>query len=643
MTDYLSYIAFRVLGPVIRSLPLGFSLFLGRRLGDLLYYFDARHKCLAYANIRTALKDKLTQEKITRTTREFYQVFGQNLIEIILIPRIDKEYIKKYITIEGLDNIGAGFKKGKGVIFVSVHAGSWELSNIISSNIGIPFSLFVRDQRDSRLNNLLNSYRSQKGCKLIQRQNYLRGLIDVLKRNEAVGMTIDQGGKSGLLVKFFGKNASMATGAVRLGLKYGATLIPVFFMRLKGPYSKIVINKPFEMKECGDYQKDLGGNLQSLVSIFEKQIAENPREYLWTYRIWKYSDEKNVLILSDGKTGHLRPSEAAANTIRDYLQNKNILARIYTQKVEFKSRLSRNAMAFSCLLAGKYNCQGCLWCMRAFLTKDTYNSLTALKPDIVISCGSSLASVNYVFSRENFAKSIVISRPSILSTKRFDLVVMPRHDNPPKRKNVAVTEGALNLIDEPYIKEHTEMLKQALGTSYKIGGLYIGLLIGGDTKNFCLDEEIVAEVIGQIRSASQALNADILVTTSRRTPRKIEFLVKKQLSDYPRCKLVIIANEKNIPEAVGGILGLSKITITSPESISMISEAASSGSYVIVFESRVDRRHSLFLNHLAKKKYLYLCRPEEIADSIGGLIKERPQINALNDRAALEEALKKVI
>ncbi|MDP3732891.1 MAG: ELM1/GtrOC1 family putative glycosyltransferase, partial [Candidatus Omnitrophota bacterium] len=96
-------------------------------------------------------------------------------------------------------------------------------------------------------------------------------------------------------------------------------------------------------------------------------------------------------------------------------------------------RFSRLALTFSSCLAGKYHCQGCLWCLRRFLKEDIYRALINTKPDIVISAGASVAPVNYVISRENLAKSITIMRPSILNTKRFNLVVMSRHDRPEGR------------------------------------------------------------------------------------------------------------------------------------------------------------------------------------------------------------------
>ena len=300
-------------------------------------------------------------------------------------------------------------------------------------------------------------------------------------------------------------------------------------------------------------------------------------------------------------------------------------------------------MKLSSVFSGKYHCQGCLWCLKRFLTKDVYKSLLILKPDLVISCGSSVAPVNFIISRENLAKSIVIMRPSVLSTKRFDLSIIPRHDNPPKRKNIVVTEGALNLISRDYLAQQSERLIEDSGLRTAHAGSCIGLLIGGDTKDFRLEKDAVSEVIRQVKSAAGKNNADILVTTSRRTSGEIEHLLKEEFRDYPLCKLLVVANEKNLASAVGGILGLSKTVVVSPESISMISEAADSGCRVVVFKSKVNPRHRRFLNYMVEKEYVYLCQPDQVSLTIDRLSRKEGTLNLPKDRILVRQALSRIL
>ena len=135
-----------------------------------------------------------------------------------------------------------------------------------------------------------------------------------------------------------------------------------------------------------------------------------------------------------------------------------------------------------------------------------------------------------------------------------------------------------------------------------------------------------------------------MITTSRRTPREIENLLKGELKGYSRSKLLIIANEKNIPEAVGGILSLSQIVITSPESISMVSEAVSSKKYVFVFrEDGLSSKHRRFLEHFSNNKYIYITDASNLGRQIEEVWQKRPALKTLNDNSLVREAIKKIL
>jgi KDO2-lipid IV(A) lauroyltransferase len=637
IADYLSFILFKAAGFFTYFMPFNMSLFIGRRLGDLIYLFDVRHRAIASANIRKAVSDKLDCGASRRITRKAYQAFGQNLIEISFIPRINKQYLEKYIHIENRDYIDAAFKRGKGVIFLAAHEGNWELSNIICANLGFPFVFFVRDQGFPRLNALLNSYRLTQGAKLIHKQAGVRQLIEALKENQAIGMTVDQGGRSGELVKFFSKEASMSTGAVKLALKYDCSIIPTFYTRTKGPYTKVILDQVYTVTKSGDAQKDLRENLQRLTGIYEKYIRLYPHEYLWTYKIWKYGKEREMLILSDGKTGHLRQSESAAKLIIQQLSLRGIKTNLSIQEV--RSREGR---------------QG----------------LMKFKPDIIISAGASISAVNYRLARQNQAKSIVLMRPANLSLKKFDLAIIPEHDWPeglasdsqshrppgrglasdsqshwpPGRGNVVVTQGALNLIDADYLKEKSGRLKQSGFIKGDLSPLCIGVLIGGSSKDFSISRRMISGVISQIKISAEELNADILISTSRRTPLEVEQIIKNEFDGYGRCKLMVIANQNNHPDVVGGILGYSSIIISSPESISMVSEAVSAGKYVVVFKADgLSRKHRRFLKNYQDKGYIYLEEAEGLADSIKEIWKNRPEVHVPEDNLKVAEALNRIL
>jgi len=403
---------------------------------------------------------------------------------------------------------------------------------------------------------------------------------------------------------------------------------------------KIILEPPFTVKDTGSKVQDLKANLRELVRIFERLIEQYPAEYLWTYKIWKYTTQKSILILSDGKAGHLRQSQAAAEIIRGSLQERGVAVSINIEEARFKNRFFQSALVVCGLLSGRYNCQGCVSCLRHSLTDDSYRSLISRKYDYIISAGSSVAALNILLARENQARSIAIMKPGLAGVKKFDLVIVPAHDRLKPRGNVAVTDGSLNLINGEYLENQSRLLLGSCDIRLRRLGPCIGLLIGGDTKDVRFSQELMRQVIGQVKSIAARLEADILVTTSRRTSPEIERLVKSEFEREPACRLLIIANEKNIAYAVGGILGLSSIVVVSGESVSMVSEAASSGRYCVVFNPPgLPEKHLRFLDHLQKKGYVYKTQAEELGDTVAQLWRTKPKAFTLQDASKIKEAL----
>jgi len=278
------------------------------------------------------------------------------------------------------------------------------------------------------------------------------------------------------------------------------------------------------------------------------------------------------------------------------------------------------------------------------LPSESYLALSKRSADIVISAGSSLAVINYIISSQSQARSIVLMRPGLFSARRFDLVIAPEHDRMPRMRNIIETKGSLNPVDEKYLEEETGDLIATTGYHLQREGLYLGVLIGGDNKDFHLKRGAIKVALKQLKQAAAKLDAGILVTTSRRTSGEIERIVREEFEGESRCRLLIIANEKNINSAVGGILGLSSVVITTPESISMVSEAASSGKYNLVLDLEgIKGRHKSFIRTLARGGYIYLTKVSDLQKRIEDLWSEKPDIKILRDRSLVREAVEKIL
>lgn len=653
MRESLIYHGVRIFGWVMRHLPLWAALFAGRVVGMLAYYFDVKHKTIAHANLKMAFADTKSPGEIKRITKELFQNYGQNFIDLFRMPLMTPERFKKMIAVDGIEHLAACLKEGHGAIMLAMHFGSWELASLSCAMLGLPYKVMVKSQtRYSRLEELLNNYRSCSGYVVLWRGMGTRDFVRSLRNNEVIGMVVDQGGKDGVLVPFFGRSASMSVGAVRMALKWSVPICFSVIHREGDGCHRMVVHEKLDVINTGNMEADIVANLKKVTKVMETYIHKFPAEYMWFYKIWKYSNETMITILDDGKTGHLRQSESVVRALQKALKEREIHSSVRTVEVRFKSAGARRLFTALGLCVPPFVYPGRLAFLRFFLTPESYEQITRVKTDYVVSCGSAAAGVNNFLAKDHAAKSIAVLKPGLLPYERFDLLILPQHEEPrtkPRRALVAVTCAAPNLITREYQEKQKELLLNRYSHLKDRLRLKIGLLIGGNSRHVHLSENQVKALIHQLTEVAENIKADILVTTSRRTPPAIEQLIFKRLKKHPSCPLLISANQENIPEAVGGILGLCDILIVSGDSISMISEAASSGKNTIVFTPAGyqplpgTNKHLKFIEQLNAQGYILSADVKGVGRAIYDIAKNKIQTRPLDDNETILKAVRQVI
>ncbi len=652
--ESIAFYSVKLFGALVRRMPIRLALAVGRWSGRLIYYFDARHRRIVYRNLKMAFAGSRGLGAIRTIARQVFQNYGQNFIELLRLPNFKEGEFRRHIRIEGQEHVHAAMKRNKGLILLAMHFGSWELANLASTMMGYPYKVIVKpQQRYSRLDELLNEYRECGGSVPIQKGIGTRDLVRSLKNNEIVAMVMDQGGKEGVAVPFFGRKASMADGAIRLALKMDIPVCFAVMMREQGPDHRVIIHPPLVIERTDDIQHDIRTNLARMTAVMEQYIRERPAEYMWFYKIWKYSSDAAIAVLDEGRTGHLRQAQAVAALLQEQLEQSGRRAETHILQVRFRNKAALiffKAVMF--LTQGRGPSGLWMYFLQGLLPAGSFRSLMSVKSDYVISCGSSAAGVNLLLAQDHQAKRLVILSPSCLSLDRFDLAILPEHDRPARYKGrtpIGVTEGALNLINADYLQEQTQALLQRFSHLKGRAGMKIGILIGGNTKEFVLSPGKIKIVIHQLTEAAEALNADILVTTSRRTPVDVEQMLFREWRRYARCPLLILANRQNVAEAVGGILGMSDIVLVSGDSISMISEAASSGKKTVVFKpfdplgGPQKRKHDRFIETLNARGYVRSTRLNDLKGTVYDLAKNKIHTRRLDDRGRIRPLLKQIL
>lgn len=165
-----------------------------------------------------------------------------------------------------------------------------------------------------------------------------------------------------------------------------------------------------------------------------------------------------------------------------------------------------------------------------------------------------------------------------IDPRRFDLVIAPAHDGL-TGENVLVTEGALNRVTPERLAEAALRWRPALdGLPRPLAAV----LIGGSNPRYGLTPAI-AEELGRRLAALAAAGVGLALTASRRTGAEAEAALRRGLGDASHYFW-----DGRGDNPYFGLLALADHILVTEDSVSMTSEAASTGKPVHVIGLRAD-------------------------------------------------------
>ncbi len=636
-------------------LPPTLAVWIGRRLGGLAYWVRPKRARIGVRNLQAAFDKRFTPWQARRTIRRCFREMGAGLVELLRLPVIDAAYMDRYITVEGQEHFEAAVGSGRPVILLTGHFGNWELCSIVAALQGHPILALARAQQKlPKLYRLLVSYRESKGCRVIHKGSAMRQLLAGLDARQLIGIVGDQASRQGLFVDFFGRPALFATGPFELAYTRQALIVPAFIHRLRGPRHRLVIEPSITLDGGAPKPEAVRDGITRFAVLLARHITEDPAQWLWVHKRWKHTPARRLLVLSDGKAGHLKQSLAVAQMLRERSSVPSAVAQDVVE-VRYRSRFARAvAVVWAGWMPGSL---GAAACLRAVLQWEAARPLLTRAADVVISCGAAGAPINLLCARLAGAKSVVLMNPAPLPLYRFSLVVAPRHDRLPRRRNLLEVHGAVTQLREETLREardrlaaHPRFRGDAPGV---VGGRrhpVVAVMIGGDSAAYRLSPAFAEALATQVLSVCEEANAWCLVTTSRRTSPEVERVLAARFGQQPRCRLLLLASRDALDGTMEGMLGWADLAVVTGESVSMVTEACASGRQVVVVEPALrhpDRqaptKARVFLRQLAADGFVRLAPLPEAAHAMRlSLAAGRPP-RRLDDTVLLGDALARLL
>ena len=186
-------------------------------------------------------------------------------------------------------------------------------------------------------------------------------------------------------------------------------------------------------------------------------------------------------------------------------------------------------------------------------------------PDLLITCGRRSVAISIAIRRASRGRTFTVhvQNPRV-PARFFDLVVPPRHDGT-RGDNILWTRCALHRITPAMLEAAAAAWRRRLGSPT------VAVLLGGDSRTY----RFTPRRAGALADGLALIDGPMVITPSRRTSTEVVTMLRQRL---PRAWIWDGTGDNPYL----GMLALAEHLVVTEDSVSMISEAASTGKPVYV-------------------------------------------------------------
>jgi len=266
---------------------------MGRGLGRLAFRLSRKHRRQALENLERTFPEWSAARR-KQVAQQSFEAFGSSVVEWLYLGAAPAEQVGARVEVRGLEHLRKAVFRGRGVVVVTAHFGSWELIPL-ALRVRLPgqaIAVVGRPFRNQALYTQVIERRSRGGIEVLGRSAL--AVRRALRERAIVGVLLDQytpERRGGKLVPFFGKRAWTAVGPATLAQRLGTPVVPMHLLPLGGGRHELVIGPEIELCQEGDEAAMVIENTRRLSLAIEGFIREHPESWLWLHHRWRHSPD----------------------------------------------------------------------------------------------------------------------------------------------------------------------------------------------------------------------------------------------------------------------------------------------------------------------------------------------------------------
>ncbi len=255
-------------------------------LAFLMYHVFKYRRHVVLSNLQIAFPEKTDAER-KKIAKKFYQYFTDAMLESLKFISISKKQLLKRST-GSFEIINKLIDEGYSINVMVGHQFNWEYANLLYAlHLRIPFVGIYMPVKNKSLDKIFYDFRNRYGTVLISATDFKNKMHDVFKKQYMMGLAADQNpgaALSGYWLNFFGRPTPFVTGPEKGAVKNNTAVVYVAFKKVKRGYYHFDATLL-----CLQGASTAPGQLTCMYrDILEKTIREDPANYLWSHRRFKF-------------------------------------------------------------------------------------------------------------------------------------------------------------------------------------------------------------------------------------------------------------------------------------------------------------------------------------------------------------------
>lgn len=273
-------------GLAATAMPRRLELLLGPLFGRFALAAGLFKPGVALDNMRRCLPG-LSEDELRGLLRRNFEHYGNLFFEYAHffspVPGHYRAYAARNSSIEGLEVWREAAASGKGVLFVALHLGWWEMQAASGGLAGMPLTVVTKALKPAWLHELFTARRLSTGVSAALHPGSIPTILRALRKGECVAFMNDQYARPpmGVTARFFGAEVDTLGAVASLSKRTGAPVVGVASYRDAAGVTRVRLGPVL------DLGPDPERGTQVIVDFIEARVREHPEQWMWMHRRFK--------------------------------------------------------------------------------------------------------------------------------------------------------------------------------------------------------------------------------------------------------------------------------------------------------------------------------------------------------------------